>query len=441
MSKFKLFDVMNGDMSSLNCNAYGFDADTTIVRYISAERYLAMIESGKGFNELSLVTRWDDPYEAFLLRNRSAQTESLYSSLQRYYGQSWMLKCPEKSECVHGNTCESDILWRAYCPNRDGVRVETTVGQLLKFFKRNFKDDAEGFSVCIGRISYLPKNQVMRLCDNGDGDGDALMESLFVKRVEFAVENEIRIVLNAPHDFVRSCNGGSVTFEHGGCRVQGCDFIESVLVDPRMPRHRAEEIICRSNIAFCAEKTGKTNVKVERSTLYEWAKFDKKMMEIVEAGNKCHGLWVELKARYRHDETINFSQRAIPYDSYWSGIPSCKPGCCFAFVCNRKVTRVEFFIGRNSRDENKQIFERLQSRRNEIEEMLRKENLLNEQVDYDPLENKISSRIFIQYCDVTSGQLNERKDDIIKWFCRIMPPFARAINAALTTHNDPTPRR
>lgn len=140
----KLFDVVHENVDALKDGkgSFGLDAETRLVRYVSAERYLDMIEVRygggdglvKGYNELSLVTRWDDPYEDCLLRANGASDSSegmkgLCESIQDYYGQCWMLKTPEGRKGggkKEDDTFESDLVWRAYCPNRDGVRIETT---------------------------------------------------------------------------------------------------------------------------------------------------------------------------------------------------------------------------------------------------------------------------------------------------------------------------
>lgn len=288
-STYEQFDILNDDKAALDGSSnamekYGLTANTKLVRYVSSERYLQMIETvhgdgegaAHGYNELSLVTRWDDPYEACLLRANDASGSSdgmkgLCESIQDYYGQCWMLKEPEGKKGAgkkENDTFESDVVWRAYCPNKDGVRIETTVGALVKSIKNRLRKgdgDAEGEGASasdavrcrIGRVIYdldaLEKMQdkCSRDADRPDDVEDAIVSSLFVKRKEFSDEREVRVLLKASPEFVRKCKGkGLLSFEHGGCRMRDIEFIKGVLVDPRMPRHRAEEILCRTRIAL-----------------------------------------------------------------------------------------------------------------------------------------------------------------------------------------------
>lgn len=57
---FKLFDIAHGDVAALNDvkGDFGFDAETRLVRYVSAECYLGMVEThcfGRGDGELRSV--------------------------------------------------------------------------------------------------------------------------------------------------------------------------------------------------------------------------------------------------------------------------------------------------------------------------------------------------------------------------------------------------
>ncbi len=469
---FEQFDILNGDTAAFDESGnapqkYGLAANTRIVRYISAERYLKMIETvsgdgdGKvcGYNELSLVTRWDDPYEACLLRATGASGSSdgmkgLCESIQDYYGQCWMLKWPD-GEKVAGKkedgTFESDVVWRAYCPNRDGVRIETTVGDLVTSIKKclpEVGDDAKDGNVSasdalqcrIGRVIYdldaLEKmqNRCSRDADRPDDVEDAIVSSLFVKRKEFSDEREVRVLLKASPEFVISCNSkanGGISFEQGGCRMRDIGFIKGVLVDPRMPRHRAEEILCRTRIALNMKNDSENGKEIGRSTLYEWPEFTKAMKKIGRMANVNYELWAELQKKYPHGGTIDLKNRSVPTKSYWTGLPCGESGCCFAFTCCRTVARVELYLGKKKKAENKRLFVQLKAQEDAIKRQLRIEGVNAEDIAFDELESKIGSRIYVKYGNVISNDSPKKRDDIVKWFCVVMPSFAKAMTEAL----------
>lgn len=458
--KMELFDVVHGDVSALKKDGkggFGFDTETRLVRYVSADRYLDMIEARcgegdglvKGCNELSLVTRWDDPYEACLLRANGASDASegmkgLCESIQDYYGQCWMVK---ERDGTKGDCCsESDVLWRAYCPNKDGVRIETTVGALLASVKdclleREHDADAGEFLCLFGSVTY-DFDTLKKMVDDyrrkkrTGNTAEAIARSLFVKREQFFDEWEVRIVLQATAEFIENCKyeaRGKLAFEHGGCRMRGVDFMKRVLLDPRMPRHRAEEIICRTRIALGIGR-GDSEAKVEigRSMLYDWQEFTNVVREgIGEMANAGYKLWMALQKEYPHDAIINFKNRAVPTRSYWTGLPCGESGCCFAFTCCRTATRIELYLGKKERAENKRLFKELKTQEDAIKRQLRSDGVNADEISFDELEDKIASRISVRYGNVTSDDLPEKQSEIVKWFCAVMPPFARVMKEML----------
>lgn len=460
----KLFDIVHGDVAALSHGSgdFGFNAETRLVRYVSAERYLDMIEArcgegdglAKGYNELSLVTRWDDPYEACLLRADGASDSSegmkgLCESIQDYYGQCWMLKTSEgkkEGRKKEDDTFESDLIWRAYCPNKDGVRIETTVGAFIDSIRNCLPkggvdaedEDASSAFLCrIGRVSYRldTLKKLLSRCEIGHSPCDVsenIVSSLFVKREQFSDEREVRVVLRANLEFAGNCKGtGLLSFEQGGCRMHDLGFIKGVLVDPRMPRHRAEEVLCRTRIALTLKNDLNGDGGIGRSTLYEWPEFTKAMREIGKMADVNLKFWTELQREYPHDAIINFKNRAVPTVSYWTGLPCGESGCCFAFTCSRTFTRVELYLGKKEMSENKRLCRLLEAQRDAIEQKLRAPELRPVKVDFDPLPGRIASRIFVRYGNVTSDDLPEKQSEIVKWFCTVMPPFARAMKEAL----------
>ena len=440
---FRLFDIIDDDLSKIDNGDFGFNKSTKIVRYISCQRYLDMIEDERGYNALSLVTMWDDPFEAFLLRGSSDYEETknvLYSALQEYYGQSWMLKDRSCESDGDNDELESDVLWRAYCTNRDGVRIETTMEKLIKHIRNVTSSFTNGKMIKIGRIKYYEKSELKHFIDMEVEDN--LMESLFVKRREFKDENEIRLVVKAKPEFVKECNGrkdDSIRFVHGTCQLKGCGFIEKVLLDPRMTRQKAEEIICRTFVAADSEVLER-EIKgcVKRSDLYEWPEFATAFKSIGGKKNENYKLWALLHQKYPHSkEFIDLSGRTIPYDSYWSGLPTGFRGSCFAFISNKKVVRVELYMNDSSATANKKLCQWLESRKEDLEDSLNDKlkgcAISPISIVFDLLENRIASRVYVEFTDYETE--NIEKDTIIDWFCKVMPKFVRVIKDALVEYN------
>lgn len=174
------------------------------------------------------------------------------------------------------------------------------------------------------------------------------------------------------------------------------------------------------------------NRGIGRSTLYEWPEFSEEMNSAEKKPNANIELWTELQKKYPHDETIDLKNRAVPTRSYWTGLPCGETGCCFAFTCCRTVTRIELYLGKNDKLENKRLFRLLHERSVAIEQKLHTAGLNAAKVDFDELPGKTASRISVKYENISSDDLPEKRDDIVKWFCTVMPPFARAMKETLS---------
>jgi len=87
--------------------------------------------------------KWDDPYEKALqthYENNGALTNDM-----KVYGLCWS---------VEGR---SDALWRIYSPNKLGIRVSTTVGNLIESIEFNGELDALRQRTLLGQVTYLPE--------------------------------------------------------------------------------------------------------------------------------------------------------------------------------------------------------------------------------------------------------------------------------------------
>jgi hypothetical protein len=136
--------------------------------------------------------KWDDPFENFILTRAVAAKQGMYPNINvqaNFYGQCWTeLK-------------ESDAIWRIYSPDKNGVKVKTTIGKLLKSLVKA-TSNGECF---IGRVSYLKdaslknklEDKLWLLDEAALPRGRA--NTLLFKRTEFSHENEVRLLYLYPN--------------------------------------------------------------------------------------------------------------------------------------------------------------------------------------------------------------------------------------------------
>ncbi len=161
--------------------------DFSIYRFISLDDFFEIIINKK----LTLVrtSLWDDVYENFLLKLPIKDGTNLTEYIDGMYGQCWT------------RTKESDALWRIYSPGTKSVRIRTTLKSLLISILKS-KDYSLltniGFSA--GIVSYHNIEYLKSISSNIDlvnliGNATGIMlRSLFLKREEFAHEQEVRII-------------------------------------------------------------------------------------------------------------------------------------------------------------------------------------------------------------------------------------------------------
>jgi hypothetical protein len=136
---------------------------------------------------------WDDPFENFILTlaiQASPNPNSYIIAKDGFYGQCWsMLK-------------ESDAMWRIYSPDKNGVKVRTTVGKLFdSLCGAQEKVEGECF---IGKVSYKKDVELRKRLQNREWLSQEIINStsqatsLLFKRVEFEHEAEIRLLYLSP---------------------------------------------------------------------------------------------------------------------------------------------------------------------------------------------------------------------------------------------------
>lgn len=165
--------------------------DTRIYRVFSSERLSEMFHD----KTLSLVVpaKWDDPFENFLAKCRveydTYRNVDISRLFRNFYGQCWTLNR------------ETDAMWRIYSPHKDGARVSTTVGRLLRSIVVA-TDPYLSMSYYIGSVGYRTEGQLRATFENPenatavafDQTGRNQARILFLKREEFSHEREVRLL-------------------------------------------------------------------------------------------------------------------------------------------------------------------------------------------------------------------------------------------------------
>ena len=233
-------------MNAINLiNLTQAEAATPIYRVFPVFRFLELLDTKQ--NALLRPEKWDDPFENLILKG-IAQTAGGQTAQWGFkndlFGQCWSLEI------------ESDALWRIYSPQKDGVKVRTTIEKLFNSLY-NVSGSTRDISCFIGKVEYLVKKSLQQWLGSVnplDSTGRGAAETLYVKRAAFRYEKEVRLVYfdhsNQPKSDI-----------HLYSTTPNSTFEECVL-DPRMDERIA-------NAYKDAIKKRKFSGKVVQSSLYK----------------------------------------------------------------------------------------------------------------------------------------------------------------------------
>ena len=188
--------------------------DTPVYRVFSRVRLFEMFTNRK----LTLVAprKWDDPFENFLATCNATvdgmPDVDISGLFKNFYGQCWTLNP------------ESDAMWRIYSHTKDGARVSTTAGRLLRGIY-NSSDPFAGMSYYIGSVAYEMEADLRTLFEHPENASGAALDAtgrgqattLFLKRKEFEHEAEVRLLYQ---------------FNKDGCSDQRPEDIWQFAIDP-----------------------------------------------------------------------------------------------------------------------------------------------------------------------------------------------------------------
>lgn len=124
-------------------NIEEIDFTTYIYRTIPLSRLFELFQDQE--NTLVKPSLWEDTFENFVLKTKLKNELNEVIELNihdRMYGQCWT---QEKS---------SDAMWRIYSPDKRGVRIRTTIAELLESISMATVELAK-CEHCIGKVEYL----------------------------------------------------------------------------------------------------------------------------------------------------------------------------------------------------------------------------------------------------------------------------------------------
>jgi len=258
---------MNLDNNFINIQQA--ERDKSIYRIVSLGRLFDIFKNRK----LMLVQPklWDDPYENCILQGKFffsgvGMVSIAYRS--KFYGSCWTL---------HD---ETDAMWRIYAPNKDGVKIKTSINKLFNSLldTRNnlhFKD-RECF---IGKVTYETEAGIVdffhRLSTSDDKKllfVDRTMISqvmtLLIKREAFVHEKEVRLIYYDQQNECRNRRNGCCEeiFQY---EIQPESLFEEIIFDPRMDIGKYKQV------SECFQQKFSWDLPIKQSTLYRYPSFIK----------------------------------------------------------------------------------------------------------------------------------------------------------------------
>lgn len=205
-----------------------------IYHFMRLEYLVQMLRSKE--MKVAKIQSWDDKWEGFFLRKRynidgkHLETDSILSSI---YGQSWTMTDPD----IY------DILWRCYNNELVGynyVAIKTSVLKLRNVVNMNF-NEMQRSGIYLGPILYRTQEEIVseiasaRLEMSSQIHED-IIDACFSKRDTFEYEKELRLIFFDDDQSENNATLFSGSIENSGLlKVPvGDDFIEEVIIDPRL---------------------------------------------------------------------------------------------------------------------------------------------------------------------------------------------------------------
>ncbi len=196
------------------------ELDKPIYRVFSKKRFDEVLTTKK----LVLVwpSLWDDPFENYIMNSTGELKDGTPFQIEfrkKIYGQCWTFKK------------ESDAIWRIYAPDKDGIKVQTTVRKLFNALYGK-GDKFRDISCFIGRVEYKKKEALTDFLKDGktisrlmtDTSGIGQATTLLFKRLAFSHEREVRLIYYSPEKL----NTDKYYLE-----IDPLDLFDQITIDPR----------------------------------------------------------------------------------------------------------------------------------------------------------------------------------------------------------------
>ena len=241
----------------------GLNGQDYVYKYIPL-KYLILLVENKELR-IDKVSKWEDPYENFFLKSNFYTYASFYKQniqvhtddiINRTYGQSWTMRE------------ESDAMWRIYSNKGDieniDIRVKIKIDNLFNIV---YTSDECMATTSIGPVNYKTDDEIthwMQGLNNIDSEFPNFAEqSLFIKRIPFAHEEEVRIII--------SKDTQTPAEEFLSYDIPDLNVIEDFILDPRLNEEDEEQITQK------LEDIGVDRHKIKKSSLYEFTPVDLKI--------------------------------------------------------------------------------------------------------------------------------------------------------------------
>lgn len=241
----------------------GLNGQDYVYKYIPL-KYLILLVENKELR-IDKVSKWEDPYENFFLKSYFYTSASFYKQIvqvstdeirNRTYGQSWTM------------IEESDAMWRIYSNKDDieniAVRIKIKIDNLFDIVYTSDKCMA---TTSIGPVNYKTNLDIINWLGNLKNEKNLIpkfpkyaKESLFIKRIPFAHEEEVRIII--------SKDTQTPAEEFLLYDIPDLNVIEDFILDPRLNKEDEEQITQK------LEDIGVDRHKIKKSSLYEFTPVD-----------------------------------------------------------------------------------------------------------------------------------------------------------------------
>lgn len=167
-----------------------------LMRYVDLEKFHNMLETSSLF--FCRADKFSDPFEGSLpkreydFRNKRGFVkgfEQLHLNMKKF----------TLINCWHINENESDAMWKLYLKSNEGIAIQTTVDKLCSALN-NSKS-----TFLVNKVRYLDYDKDIWFDEKDYPESSYnAIKPLIHKRIEFAHENEFRILFEIDHEYQTS---------------------------------------------------------------------------------------------------------------------------------------------------------------------------------------------------------------------------------------------